>query len=252
VYAYLQRGDDSAARAQVDYLTAITDVSPLDGKDAYTFAAAPCRMALENKDWRAAARLSGTPPAFPWEKFPWQEAIIHFGKLLGSAHSGDLHAAEMQLLRLGALQAELLDQKDAYKARQVEIQKTAGKAWIAHVKGANAEAVGLMKKAADWEDSTSKHPVTPGEVLPARELYADLLFDLRQYGAALREYLAVLEKCPGRFNALFGAAQSAEQLGDTANANKYYKQLLAMADPRSTRPELNTARGYLQHNLAGG
>lgn len=242
VYAYLQKGDDSAAKVQLDYLTAITDVSPLNGKDAYTFAAAPCRMALENKDWREAARLSGKPDAFPWEKFPWQEAIIHFAKLLGSVHTGEIHAAEMQLLRLGALQSTLLDQKDAYKARQVEIQKTAGQAWIAHARGANGEAVQLMKKAAEWEDSTSKHPVTPGEVLPARELYADLLLDLRQYAPAYQQYLAVLEKSPNRFNALFGAAQSAQLLNDTAGASKYYKQLLAGADPHSTRPELNTAR----------
>ncbi len=102
-----------------------------------------------------------------------------------------------------------------------------------------------MKKAADMEDSTSKPPVTPGEVLPARELYADLLFELHQSKAAFQEYEAVLKKCPNRFNSLFGAGRTAEILGDTSNASLYYKQLLTIANPRSARSELNVARIFL-------
>jgi tetratricopeptide (TPR) repeat protein len=245
VYAYLQKGDNRDADEQLKYLSTIRDVYPINFKEAYTFAASPCRAALENKNWGAAAGLSLAPASFPWGKFPWQEAIVHFGRLMGSTHTGHAREAQEELARMDSLYRLLLQQKDAYKARQVEIQVTAGQAWIAHAKGAETEALQLMKRAADMEDSTSKHPVTPGEVLPARELYADLLFELHQNDAAFREYEAVLKKSPNRFNSLFGAARAAEILGDKQNATLYYKQLLAMADAHSVRPELNTARRFL-------
>jgi tetratricopeptide (TPR) repeat protein len=244
IYAYLQKGDNAAAAAQLNYLATIREVSPINFKEAYTFAASPCRPALENKNWVEATRLPLAPASFAWEKFPWQEAIVHFGRLLGFAHTGHLHAAEGELSRLDSLHDALLRQKDAYKARQVAVQVLAGQASIAHAKGADGDALALMRKAAALEDSTSKHPVTPGEVLPARELYADLLVELHQNKAAFLEYKAVLEKCPNRFNSVFGAGRAAELQGDTAHAALYYKQLLAIADPRSTRPELNVARNF--------
>jgi hypothetical protein len=143
------------------------------------------------------------------------------------------------------LHHRLTQQNDTYKAKQVKIQITAGEAWIAYMKGADKDAIRLMKLAAGMEDSTSKHPVTPGEVLPARELYADLLFELHQNRAAFQEYEAVLKNCPNRFNSLFGAGRTSEILGDTSNAGLYYKQLLTIADSHSTRPELNTAKTFL-------
>lgn len=245
VYAYLQKGDNRAAEEQLKYLATIQEVYPVDFKDAYTFAASPCRSALENKNWNEAARLPLQQASFPWDKFPWQEAIIHFGRLLGSAHTGDIRAAQMELSKLDTLHRNLTKQKDTYKAKQVEIQMTAGQAWIAHAKGTEREALYLMKRAANLEDSTSKHPVTPGEVLPARELYADLLFELHQNEAAFQEYIAVMKICPNRFNSLFGAGRTSEMLGDTSNAGSYYTQLIAIADPRSNRPELNAARIFL-------
>jgi tetratricopeptide (TPR) repeat protein len=248
VYALLQKGDNKAAGEQLKYLASIREVYPINFKDAYTFAASPCRSVLENKNWPEAARLPIQPTSFPWDKFPWQEAIIHFGRLLGAVHTKNPGAAQMELSRMDTLYLRLAQQNDTYKARQVEIQRTAGQAWIAHAKGAEKEALYLMKKAADWEDSTSKHPVTPGEVLPARELYADLLFELHQSKAAFQEYEAVLKKCPNRFNSLFGAGRTSEILGDTSNASLYYKQLLTIADPRSARSELNVARIYLRRS----
>lgn len=245
VYAYLQKGNDSAAKEQVKYLGTMREVFPINFKEAYTFAASPSRVALENSNWTEAARLELQPASLPWEKFPWQEAIVHFGRLLGSAHTGNIRAAEMELGRMDSLRQALLQQHDAYKARQVEIQMTAGKAWIAHAKKEEKAGLAFAKRAAEMEDSTSKHPVTPGEVLPARELYADLLLEMHQNEAALAEYEAVLRKSPNRFRSLYGAGRVADIMGDTTNARKYYGQLLAIADARSTRPELPEARMYL-------
>jgi tetratricopeptide (TPR) repeat protein len=104
-----------------------------------------------------------------------------------------------------------------------------GEAWIILAEGKKAEALQLMKTAADMEDSTTKHPVTPGEVLPARELYADMLLQLDQNENALREYEAVLNKNPNRFNSLYGAGVAAGRAGDDNKKTMYYKQLYTIA-----------------------
>lgn len=245
VYAYLQKGDNKDAAEQVKYIAGIHDVYPINFKEAYTFAAAPARLALENKNWKEAAQLTLQPAEFPWKKFPWQEAIIHFARLLGAAHTGDLSSAQSELVRLNTLRDTLLQQKDLYKSKQVAIQIKAGEAWIEWMRKNNTEALNFMKIAADMEDSTSKHPVTPGEVLPARELYADMLISLKQNKNALQAFQEVLKQSPNRFNSLFGAASAAEELGDTSTAILYYKQLIAIADTTSGRPELIVAKLFL-------
>jgi hypothetical protein len=75
-----------------------------------------------------------------------------------------------------------------------------------------------MRAAVDLEDSTEKHPVTPGSLLPARELLADLLMDLGEPGPALTEYEASMKVAPGRLNSLAGALRAAEGSGDCARA----------------------------------
>ena len=108
-----------------------------------------------------------------------------------------------------------------------------------------------MKMAAEMEDSTSKHPVTPGEVLPARELYADMLLQAKQNQNALRAYEQVLQQRPNRFNSLFGAGIASEGLGDHNKTATYYRQLLSIADPTSNRPELVTAKIFLKKYPSG-
>jgi tetratricopeptide (TPR) repeat protein len=113
------------------------------------------------------------------------------------------------------------------------------------MKGRKTDALNLMSVAADMEDSTSKHPVTPGEVLPARELYADMLLQMQQNENALQAYEKVLQKSPNRFNSLYGAAVVAEKMGFTDKALFYYKQLVTMVNPNSNRPELSVAKAFL-------
>lgn len=244
VYAYLQKGNDSAAIEAANYLDTIKAVYPVNFKEAYTFAAAPCRIALEGKHWQKAAQLPLQPVWFAWGKFPWQQAIVHFTRLLGDAHTGNLQQANVELIKLDSLQQQLVTLKDAYKAKQVQVQATAGRAWLAHAKHNDTAAIRFAKLAADMEDSTTKHPVTPGEVLPARELYADLLFELHQYDKALTGYNAVLQKSPNRFNSVVGAARAAQLLGKKDDAATYFKQLLSFADVHSKRDVLNTARSF--------
>jgi len=237
VYAYLQKGNNELASHQRSYLLGMEKVKPVNFKVAYCFAAVPSRILLENHDWQGAAALVVNRPDLNWAKFPWQAAIIHFTRLLGAVHTGQHAVAEAAMSTLQQLHDTLLAQKDAYKANQVAIQIASGKAWISFMEGKKEAAIAGMLAAAGMEDATEKHPVTPGEVLPARELLADMYFAYKDYSNARSNYEAVLKKTPNRFNSLYGAGKSAEKLGDTKTAATFYQQLLKVA-PNSDRPEL--------------
>ncbi|WP_201743875.1 hypothetical protein [Hymenobacter busanensis] len=245
-YAYLQKGENQLARAQWRYLDTLSRVSPVNFKVAYAYAAIPARYVLENKQWPQAARLPRQPGSLDWQQYPWQHSIIHFARALGQAHLGQLDSARAELADMRRLHQALLELKDAYKANQVQIQLLSAEAWIRLAERNSAEALRLMQAAADLEDHTEKHPVTPSEVLPARELLADMLLQLGKPGLALQAYEADLRQHPNRFNGLYGAAVAAEQTGNLAKAHRYFQRLTEVAAaPGANRPELAAARAFL-------
>jgi hypothetical protein len=226
VYAYLQKKDLKKAKEQWDYLNTFSEVSPPNLKGAYTFAAIPARYVLENRLWPAATQLTITPAGFPMQQFPWQRGIIHFARLLGFVHLNRLDSAKNELAILNQLRNELIAKQQTYNANQVDIQIKTSEGWIAFKEGNTAVALAAMSQAADMEDKTEKHPVTPGEVLPARELLADMYLEMKQPDKALEAYQADLEKHPNRYNGLNGAARSALLCGKKDLAD-YYNKLLA-------------------------
>jgi tetratricopeptide (TPR) repeat protein len=246
VYAYLQKSAVDSAKEQCDYLKTINEVYPEDFKVAYAFAAIPSRYLLENKMWKDAAHLETHPLDFPWQKFPWQEAIIHFTRLLGSVHIGNIDSAESELKKLQSIHDILATEKDMYKATQVQIQITASEAWILFKEGKNDKALELMNNAAAMEDATEKHPVTPGEVIPARELLGDMLMQMNHPAKALEAYQEDLKTHPNRFNGLYGAAVAAEKSGDMVKTRSYYQQLSNISSTNSTKPELVAARLFIK------
>lgn len=244
VYAYLQKGENDAAMKQWQYLQTIRAVSPANFKVAYAFAAIPSRYLLENRIWKEAASLQVAPAGFSWQNFPWQEAIVHFTRLMGLVHTADLNKAKDELAILNRIHDTLSNQKDNYKAGQVAIQVKTGKAWIQLEEGKRKDALLLMQMAADMEDKTEKHPVTPCEVLPARELLGDMLLQTAQPAKALQAYGEDLQKHPNRFNALYGAGLAAQKSGDMQKAIFFYTQLLHIAG-KSNRAEITKARQLL-------
>jgi tetratricopeptide (TPR) repeat protein len=249
VYAYLQKGDNKLAKEQFDYLESINEVFPVNFKDAYAFAAIPSRYMLENKNWREAANLQMHPANFPWKNFPWQKAIVHYTRVLGNVNLGNVEAAKAEFENLRAMHDTLMKQKDLYKANQVQVQVKSSEAWITFKEGRNDEAIALMNTAADLEDKTEKSPVTPGEVIPAKELLADMLLRMNKPAEAFEVYEASLKKHPNRFNGLYGAALAAEKSAKGDKANYYYQQLIKIAGAiKSNRPELEVARLYLKQN----
>lgn len=233
VYAYLQKKDLKRAKEQWDYLNTFSEVPVPNLKGAYTFAAIPVRYVLENRLWKEAIRLTTTPAGFPMQTFPWQRGIIHFARLLGFAHLNQLDSAKKELAILNELRNDLLAKKETYKANQVDIQIKASEGWIFWKEGNPTAALERMGLAAEMEDKTEKHPVTPGEVLPARELLGDLYMELNQPDKALEAYQADLEKHPNRYNGLNGAALAASKCGQKELADFYAKQLKVVTAPRS-------------------
>jgi len=247
IYAYLQKGENNLAKEQYDYLKTIQQVYPVNFKDAYAFAAIPSRYLLENKIWKEAASLKIYPENFPWQNFPWQKAIIHFTRLLGSVHIGNIDSAKIELKNLNTIYDQLKEQKDLYKANQVQIQIKTSEAWMLFKEGKSSEALAMMHVAADMEDKTEKSPVTPGEVIPAKELLGDMLLQMNKPDKALKAYEADLEKHPNRFNGIYGAGLAAERSNNFKKAKLYYQQLTEIANSTtSNRPELGEAKLFLK------
>ena len=249
MYSYLQQGNDDLAKEQLDYLQTINEVFPLNFKDVYSIAAIPTRHAVERKRWEEAARLEFNPN-FPWKNFYWEKSNIHFGRLLGAVHTRQPELAQEELQRLKEIYEHLVEVKDNYKAGQVTIMVKASEAWIQFSQGHNDAAVKSMIEAADLEDATEKDPVTPGEVIPARELLGDLYLEIGEPVNALEAYTVDLKRHPNRFNGLYGAALAEERSGHRANAAGYYKQLLSMAhSSKNKRPQLLAAELFLRNNF---
>ena len=251
-YAYLQEANDTKAKEQLDLLKSY-DASVDNNKVAYVFAAIPARYALERKQWSEAAQLDAFPSDFPWDKFAWENAISHFSKALGDVHINKLEGAKDELQLLQSIRTELLKDKDAYKANykanQVLIQIKSTDAWIHLAEGHKEEALSLMIEAADMEDATEKNPVTPGEVVPARELLGDMYMEIGDSEKALEAYEADLQRHPNRFNGLYGAASAEKKLRNIDKASEYFRKLLTIANPmNSTRPELSIAFEFVKNN----
>ncbi len=245
VYGYLQKGENDSAKKYWDYLKSIDEVNPTNFKVAYAYAAIPSRYLLENKMWTQATQLKLEPANLAWEKFPWQQAIVHFAQALGTIHTGKLIATEEELQILNRLRDTLVNQKDGYKANQVAIQIKTIEAWLRLKKGKEVEALSLMQLAAEMEDKTEKHPVTPSEVIPARELLADMLLEMNRPGEALEAYKANLQKHPNRFNSLYGAGIAAEKKGDIQTATSYFLQLSRVVGTvKSNRKEMEKVRQF--------
>ena len=245
-YAYLQTAQDGKAKELNDAVYAMSNIDAQIFQVAYALAAIPARYTLERRQWSEAAALKVPMESFPWNKFSYAEAHVYFARSLGASRSGDKAAASAALERLTAMQKSLAAAKEDYWATQVEIQRLGAAAWLAHAEGKRDEALKLMRAAADLEDTTEKHPVTPGAILPARELLGELLMELREPQQALKEFEASLRVLPNRFNGLYGAAKAAESAGDRTKAASFYAKLTAVGERGDgNRPELQAAKKFL-------
>ena len=249
VYGYLQLGQDVKARQVLDELNAIRRVDPPNFKVAYAFSAIPARFALERQRWDEAAALTLPPNAsaiVPWPNFRWAEAHIAFARAIGAARSGKLDPARREVARLAEIGQALKTRAGEYDwAKQVEIQRRVAAAWIAAGEGRAEPSLGLMRSAADLDDATEKHPVTPGAVVPAREQLGELLLTLDRPADALVAFEESLRRTPGRLAGVYGAARAARLARNDAKAREHYTQLARLCGNGCSRPELVEARAFV-------
>jgi tetratricopeptide (TPR) repeat protein len=242
VYAYLQLGQDTKAKGVIDEMTTVTGFTETFIAGPYALAASPARYAVERGDWKAAAELAVRP-----SPLAHVQAMTHFARALGAARSGNPEAAKADIAKLVELRDKLIAAKDGYWSEQVDIQSKVASAWVLYAEGKHDDALKAMSVAANAEDATEKHPVTPGVPKPARELYGVMLLERGMAKEALAAFEAVLKKEPNRLGAYVGAAKAAEKSGDNAKARQYYGKVVAIAgDADNTRTEVADARAYLK------
>jgi hypothetical protein len=254
IYAYLQTGQDAAARRVLDSLPEIASrfdpkavisgaASPATGY--FALAAIPARYALERRDWKQAVQLPlrDTP-------FPYTDAMTWFARGLGAARLGQAPAAIESAAALQQIRERLSKASENYWAQQVQIQELEVGAWAALAAGKKEEALRQMKSAAELEDGTEKSAVTPGPLAPARELLGDMLLEMNEPAQALEQFEATLKKEPGRFRALYGAAHTAQLSGNRERSQRYFREMLKIcvhADKPGRSEIIEAERAILQN-----
>jgi hypothetical protein len=240
VYGYLQQGQDSAARAAVAVAQSARTApatNPLIGQ--YNRTAMAARIPLEQGDWTAAAAFPAPDPGV----MAVTAALSRFTRAVGAARSGRVQAARAEVAELDTIAMGLAARRDTYWARVVGIKRDAAAAWIQFATGDTSRALATAQAASDTEEVTDKHPVTPAELLPARELLGDMLLVVGRYPEARGAYRATLLRETGRARSLFGAARAAQLAGDRATAKAGYREFLKlMSKADGHRPELAIAR----------
>lgn len=254
IYAYLQTGQDEAARRIVESLPEIAarfDAKAVVGGAGgpstgyFALAAIPARYALERRDWKQAAGL-----AVRETSFPHTDAMTWFARGLGAARLGQAPAANESAAALLQIRERLLKAGENYWVLQVEIQEAAVRAWTALAEGKKEEALRQMKSAAELEDGTEKSAVTPGPLAPARELLGELLLEINEPAQALAQFEATLKTEPARFRALYGAAHAAQLSGSRETGQKYFRELLKVCGhaDQPGRPEVVEAQRAIVQN----
>jgi hypothetical protein len=208
MYAYLQMGKETEAKAVLDGLpalaarfnpNAISGAAP-GSAGVFALAAIPARWVLERSAWAEAAALEPKASAYPYT-----EAMTYFARALGASHTGDLGKAKVSIDSLASIQQRLSAKGEPYWAEQVAIQNLEAQAWLDLAEKRETDALAKMHEAVTREDATEKSAVTPGPLAPARELLGDMLLQLHRPVEARVEYRATLMKEPNRRHALWGA-----------------------------------------------
>jgi tetratricopeptide (TPR) repeat protein len=248
IYAYLQTGQDDAAKRVVDDSKQIIASAPKTDDDSgmlqyYGFAAAhfPAIYALEMRHWSDLAALEPAAGAAPD-----LQSITYWARTIGTARQGDVEATRSNAQKFDDSEEATRKTKNAYTLDGPDFPRGEVHAWLAFAEKKNDEALRQMREVADLQDQVGKREVD----IPAREMLADMLLALNQPQEALAEYESALKIDPNRFNGLAGAARSAEMAHQTEKANTYYAQLLKNCDDgrNSDRPELARAKTMVSKN----
>jgi hypothetical protein len=239
-YAYLQSGQEAKARQLVEEVKAVPGAKAEGIADHQSLFAA--RNAIELHRWKEAATL-----AIPDEMLMMQDPT-YWARAIGAARSGDVIGAREDARKLSEVM-KAQDDHDKAEGNKVTLGESTEQrevdGWIAYAEGKSDEAIEDLRAAAQREEIEREEPIA----MPAREMLADLFLELKRPAEALSEYKSVLEDYPNRFDALCGAARSAEASANPQQAREFYSQLVKVSAPGADRPELRAARDYVAANL---
>lgn len=241
VYAYLQSGREAEAQRVIDEVKAMPAMKDMHdmGFDprVYALAKFPATYALELHHWAEAASLTPVPGADEGDN-----SITYWARAIGAARGGNAADARKDIAEIETIHKSLLQKKKTSWVEAVDHGRQEAAAWADHAEGKDEEAIKTLRAIAENEESTGEEP----EGIPAREMLADLLLEMKRPDQALAEYEADLKFNPNRFDGLYGAARAAEMAGKTEKANTYYAQVLKLCDgSNSDRPELTRAKALL-------
>jgi hypothetical protein len=238
-YSYLQSGLEAKAREVIEHTDHVVGAGDESKAEHRAYFAA--RTALELHRWKEAASLPVAATPRNWED------TTYWARAIGAARSGDVPGAEADVKVLAELVVDR--QKRAKKnGYNVSTEKASdlreAEAWLAFAKGKVDEALQELRAAADRQDKDGGESVG----IPAREMLADMLLELKRPANALAEYKIDIKNSPNRFDGLLGAARAAQATGDTTVAQSFYTQLASICLPGADRPELAEAKTYLAQN----
>src|SRR5258706_6340964 len=240
VYAHLQLAQDIKAKALIEksLATPVRGDRPSGFGNFMAKAAMETRYLLDRGDWGGAAampiNLTGAPMA---------DSLYRFTHGLGMARTGNVGGAKAEIEAMKALRAALQRADQSYWADRTEEQMLAISAWVAVKEGARDQAVRFMRAAADGEDGSLKNVIMENRLYPLREMLAELLLEVGQPAAALKEYETALKQTPNRYRGFWGAARASDALGNRAQASEDFGRLVNLAKNADLeRPEVQEAQ----------
>ena len=243
VYAHLQLAQDEQARAVMDEMMQARNFNPTDlGRQLCVGRRAG---ALCGRAQRLERRCAAGGPAERLRLCDGDLALCPRARSRTLRQSGRRQSRRREARRAARQAAR---GQRAYWSEIVDIQRQVAAAWVLYAEGKHDEALRAMSAAADAEDKTEKHVVTPGPLAPARELYGYMLLDRGMAREALAAFESTQVKEPNRYHGFAGAAQAAERLGDKAKAKANYEKLVALVGDANDRPEIVAARRFLASN----
>jgi tetratricopeptide (TPR) repeat protein len=234
-YSYLQSGQESKAREMVKELENVPGADRESIAEHQAWFAA--RNAFELHRWKEAAELP--IPQVPRES---QESTYRV-RAIAAAHLAEASAARQGLQKYVEISTEEQRKSSHHgdRASDKNVRQLETGAWVAFAEGKTEEAVKTMHSAADREDADGVDSLA----MPAREMLADMLLELKRPAEALAEYKAALKNSPNRFDSLYGAGHAAQLAGDSAAANAYFTKLMEICAPAADRAELGEAKSFL-------
>jgi tetratricopeptide (TPR) repeat protein len=210
----------------------------------FALSAFPASYELELHHWNEAAQLAPVSGAGDSD-----QSVTYMTRAIGAARTGNVEQARKEIAQLESIREKLGSdhKKDQRGYEDITDEVTEAKAWLAHAQGHNDEALRLLRTIADKEEGEAE----ASQGIPAHEMLGDMLLESKHPEEALAEYETGLKTNPGRFDALYGAAQAAEQAGKHDKANDYYSQLVKNCEgATSERAELKHAREVIEARAA--